>query len=258
MSTAVGGQAGSRAVSVLPPISLELFTVGIALAGNFLFLPSSKRPPERGLVLIGWPATTLRTALRAASARPVLEPTSARIEIAKATVPLWREIRSLMFASLGVRLVFAMKVVPSPRALADGGCDRSRRRRRPAKSGRESTVRRSPLARSRSPRRRRPRELRRERTVGGRKPAIAPARPPLRVFLRIHAPWRRREGSGRRTRRPAAGAPRAHRRSRAASRPAGLPGAERPWARSSVPGPSAGAKREGGGAAARRARVPVR
>src|SRR5665213_3357704 len=77
MSTVSGGHVPSSCAAVLPPTLVEFLTVGSAAAGNFLFLPSSRTPPARGLVLTGWPPKLLITARRAASASPVVESTSA-------------------------------------------------------------------------------------------------------------------------------------------------------------------------------------
>src|ERR1700733_3160597 len=76
-STVLGGQVPASSSAVLPSTLEASLTVGIADAGNFLFLPSSNRPPACGLVLSGWPSIAPRTAWPAALASPVVENTSA-------------------------------------------------------------------------------------------------------------------------------------------------------------------------------------
>src|SRR5262249_48872150 len=88
MSTSVGGQEKS-ALAVMPPRREALLTVGIAAGGNFLFLPSTSRPLAIGLLLTGWPAIVRASALRAASAQPVVDRISARSEMTSETAGRW-------------------------------------------------------------------------------------------------------------------------------------------------------------------------
>src|ERR1700734_3323370 len=60
--TVAGGQLPASSSAVLPPTREASLTVGIAEAGNFLFLPSKSRPPACGAALIGWPLIALTTA----------------------------------------------------------------------------------------------------------------------------------------------------------------------------------------------------
>src|SRR5580704_9689813 len=82
--TVVGGQVPSSCATVLPPTLEAFFTVGIAEAGNLPSRPRTSRAPACGFELIGCPAKTLSTAWRAASAKPVVENTSATSAIAVA------------------------------------------------------------------------------------------------------------------------------------------------------------------------------
>src|SRR5271165_652653 len=100
-STVAGGQVPASSSASLPPTRAASFTVGIAEAGNFLFLPSSSTPPAYGFALTGCPSKALSTAWRAASARPVVENTSATSAMIIAgdgsqrllTVPDWDRVR---------------------------------------------------------------------------------------------------------------------------------------------------------------------
>ncbi len=79
-STVSGGQVGASSSAVLPSSRLAFLalpTVGIAAAGNLPLRPSVSRAPAWGLELTGCPAIIATTAWRAASARPVVENTSA-------------------------------------------------------------------------------------------------------------------------------------------------------------------------------------
>src|ERR1700727_813652 len=83
-STVAGGHDPVSCAGVLPPRCEALLTVGIAAAANLRFLPSSRTPPACGLALTVCPANVLITARRAASARPVVEKTSAISEMTSA------------------------------------------------------------------------------------------------------------------------------------------------------------------------------